>query len=160
MPTTHDPIADAAAKSRGWIREVERELGVDEAAAYGATRAALHALRDRLSVDDAAKIAAHLPTLLRGLFYEGWRPAHAPRRMDAEAMTARVAAELPRSIPDADRAGRAVWRVLARHLPPPLLAHVEQHVPGDVRALLAGCARARDVEELYEKAAACAAEGP
>ena len=36
--------------------------------AYRVLRAVLHALRDRVTVDVAAKFAAQLPTLLRGVY--------------------------------------------------------------------------------------------
>ena len=38
----------------------------------------LHTLRDRLTVDVAAKLAAQLPTLIRGIYYEDWDPSRTP----------------------------------------------------------------------------------
>ena len=35
----------------------------------------LHALRDRIGAESAVHLAAQLPMLLRGLYYEGWRMA-------------------------------------------------------------------------------------
>jgi uncharacterized protein (DUF2267 family) len=48
--------------------------------AYVALRASLHALRDRIGPEHAVHFGAQLPTLLRGVFYEGWRPAETPTR--------------------------------------------------------------------------------
>ncbi len=154
----HDPIDDAAAKSRAWARDVAVELGIDERRAWAALRATLHALRDRLPVDDAVKVAAHLPVLLRGVYYEGWRPAHAPVRLHVEDIVARVAAEA--HVPDAQRGARACFRVLARHAPAGLIDHVQSLVPADLRAFIAAARRVEDREELYAKAAAAAAEWP
>jgi uncharacterized protein (DUF2267 family) len=67
----------------GWPSE-QRQLS------YRALRAVLHALRDRLTVVEAADLAAQLPILIRGLYYEGWAPARVPVKMDREAFLDRV----------------------------------------------------------------------
>jgi uncharacterized protein (DUF2267 family) len=51
---------------------------------YTALRAVLHALRDRLPVQQSANVAAQLPMLVRGLYYEGWNPSQVPQRMDKD----------------------------------------------------------------------------
>jgi uncharacterized protein (DUF2267 family) len=56
---------------------------------YAVFRAVLHALRDRLTVE-AALLAAQLPMLIRGLYYEGWKPASVPVKMNREASLGRV----------------------------------------------------------------------
>lgn len=43
---------------------------------YTALRAVLHALRDRLPVEESADVAARLPMLLRGLYYDGCLERH------------------------------------------------------------------------------------
>lgn len=66
-------------KSNDWIREIMRQMNTgSEQEALLALRGALHALRDRLPVDELAQLGAQLPTLIRGYYYEGWNPAHAP----------------------------------------------------------------------------------
>jgi uncharacterized protein (DUF2267 family) len=49
--------------------------------AYLALRATLHALRDRLTVEEVAQLGAQLPTLIRGFYYEGWDPTGKPLRV-------------------------------------------------------------------------------
>lgn len=72
----------ATEKAGIWLKDMMHELGTDDPRlAYHALSAALHALRDRLGVNEAAQLAAQLPLLVRGLFYEGWHPASTPVRL-------------------------------------------------------------------------------
>ena len=64
-----------------WLRELMLELGWKQRnRAMLALRATLHALRDRLPVAEIAHLGAQLPLLLRGAYYEGWRPQARPAR--------------------------------------------------------------------------------
>lgn len=47
--------------------------------AYDALRAVLQTLRDRLQVNEAADLGSQLPMLVRGFYYEGWKPANTPQ---------------------------------------------------------------------------------
>src|SRR5689334_15633329 len=69
-------------KTQEWLAELASELGwKDRHRAYSALRAVLHALRDRLPINQAAALGAQLPLLVRGVFYDGWRPADVPLRV-------------------------------------------------------------------------------
>src|SRR4051794_12648836 len=70
----------------GWPRDRRRQ-------SYAALRAVLHALRDRLTVEEAADLAAQLPLLVRGVYFEGWNPSRVPVKMDREEFLARVRRE-------------------------------------------------------------------
>jgi uncharacterized protein (DUF2267 family) len=82
MTVAHVDIIDRSVeKAHIWLNELADELGsTDHRYAYRVLRAFLHALRDRLSVDEAAQLAAQLPIFIRGLFYEGWDPSRTPER--------------------------------------------------------------------------------
>jgi uncharacterized protein (DUF2267 family) len=72
-------IEHSADKAHVWLKDVASELGDgDLQYAYRALRAVLHVLRDRLTIDVAAKVAAQLPTLIRGIYYENWDPSRTP----------------------------------------------------------------------------------
>ena len=59
-----------------WINDLDKRLGWEnKARAYRLLKAVLHALRDWLRIDESAHFAAQLPELLRGVYYEQWRPA-------------------------------------------------------------------------------------
>jgi uncharacterized protein (DUF2267 family) len=62
-----------------WLNELAEKLGTDDhEEAYRVLRAYLHAVRDRLPVDEAAQLAAQLSPLIRGIYYEGWDPSATP----------------------------------------------------------------------------------
>lgn len=62
-----------------WLGELAEQLGTDDHEyAYRVLRAYLHALRDRLPVDESAQLAAQLPTLIRGIYFQDWKPSATP----------------------------------------------------------------------------------
>jgi uncharacterized protein (DUF2267 family) len=85
---------------------------------YGVLRAFLHALRDHLSVDESAALAAQLPIFVRGVFYEGWDPSRTPdRARDLDSFLGRIASEARLAgETEASFAAMAANRVLERHI--------------------------------------------
>src|SRR5262249_8666031 len=64
-----------------WVKEASDELRwKDERRAFLALRTVLHAVRDRLTIEEAVHLGAQLPTLIRGSYYDGWRPKKDPVR--------------------------------------------------------------------------------
>jgi uncharacterized protein (DUF2267 family) len=57
----------ATAEAYGWPKERRNQ-------SYAALGAVLHALRDRLTVEETAQLGAQLPMLVRGIFYAEWDP--------------------------------------------------------------------------------------
>ena len=69
-----------------WINDLEERLGWEnKPRAYRLLKAVLHALRDWLQINESAHFAAQLPELLRGVYYEQWRPALAPVKKRSKA---------------------------------------------------------------------------
>ena len=126
-------------QARHWIDETAAELGHDDKrAAYRALKAVLHALRDRSTVAEAAQLASQLPELIRGAFYENWRPAGTPERYrNAAAFLDRVRdnASLAGDT-EASFAVSAVMTVLRRHVSTGELDDVLATMPSPVRELL------------------------
>jgi uncharacterized protein (DUF2267 family) len=62
-----------------WINDLDTRLGWDDKhRSFRLLRTVLQALRDWLPVNEAAHFGAQLPELLRGIYYEHWRPASTP----------------------------------------------------------------------------------
>jgi len=136
-------------KTRGWLVELEDELDrtapggarirrPDPQEEYHALRAVLHLLRDHLPLPEVAQLGAQLPIVVRGLYYEGWRPA-SPKERDLAAELARAHHELggERSLVDPEAALRAAFAVVSRHVSPGELADVTGALPHALRTLLA-----------------------
>lgn len=120
-----------------WLKEVGEEVGPDRSRAYHALRAVLHALRDRLTVEEAAHLSAQLPMLVRGIFFEGWHPAGTPTtERTREAFLEHVSREMRGSEPiNAEIATRAVFGVLGRHVSPGEIEDVRDMLPKPIRHL-------------------------
>lgn len=113
-----DPHLDAA---RLWLTELMDNLELspsEDRRALHALRAGLHAIRDRLPANEVLDLAAQLPMVIRGVFFEGWRlPTHEQAIRDRREMIDRVAHEL-RPDPQLDPADvlRAVIHLLVEHV--------------------------------------------
>ena len=138
MPgSSHDSIDRTVAKTREWIDEVAAEFGDDDHhEAYRILRAFLRTVRDRVGMNEAVQLAAQLPELLRGAYYEGWVPSQTPKRYDRDAFLkhfaeeARLAGET-----EASYAAAAVMTVLRRRISPGEIEDVLANFPADLREL-------------------------
>lgn len=140
--TTHVPTLEHSIHvTNEWLRDVAAELDAnDHQEAYRALRATLHVLRDRLPVDEAAQLAAQLPDLLRGVYYEGWNPSKTPARFHTrEQLLDRVAHEARyHGHTEASYAMGAALAVLRRRISTGEMADVTAVLPADVAQFVSG----------------------
>ena len=137
--TSHDVFEGTLQKTQIWLNDIMTELDWHDQPhkAYLALRTVLHALRDRLTVEEAVQLGAQLPMLVRGLYYEGWTLKDKPHKerhkedfLDhikhafKEDYTAR-----PESI------ARAVLKTLARHTSEGEIKDIKNMFPKVMREL-------------------------
>ena len=70
-------------KTSGLLDEIMFELGIEsKRQAYTALRAVLQTLRDRLTPQEALDLGSQLPMLVKGFYYDGWKPFSTPVKMN------------------------------------------------------------------------------
>src|ERR671924_343404 len=101
-----------------WLKEIEEEVGPDRQIAWHVLGVGLRALRDRLQPELAAHLAAELPLLVRGAYYDRYRPSEQPRlTRSREEFVKGVEAELQDVRPvNPEQAIQSVFGVLNRHV--------------------------------------------
>lgn len=120
-----------------WLHEIaERMENPDRHLAYHALRGVLFALRDRITVAEVFNLAAQLPMLIRGVYFEGYKVAGKPEKYHVEEFLARVAHELHKAGPaNPEKATRAVFAVLDQHITAGELDDIYLALPKDLRRL-------------------------
>jgi uncharacterized protein (DUF2267 family) len=145
--TKLDVVDTTVQKTRQWLNEIMTDLGEgDQHLAYGALRAVLHALRDRLTVAEAAQLGAQLPMLVRGLYYDGWSPRAKPAKTHKAEFLDAIRGQFPAdpSRPSPEMLARSVLKVLARHVSAGEVRDVQSILPKELRDLWPAAAPTRD----------------
>lgn len=131
-------IDEAVQATNTWLNELDGRVGWgDRNRTYRLLRAVLHEVRDHLSPDEAAQLGAQLPTLVRGIYYEGWNPSKTPVKERSRAgFVERVQASFrPDPLGDAEIAIRSVFWLLDRHVSEGEMADVRGTFKAEIRAL-------------------------
>ena len=136
---SHIPVFDKTiATTHRWLHEL-KDLGAfeDEHDAYTVLRVVLHALRDRLPTDEAVQLAAEFPMLIRGFYYEGWKPSITPRKQRSlESFLAGIES-IPRISEGykMDDCVSLVFKMLAHRVSEGEISDVRMAMPEEVREL-------------------------
>ena len=121
-----------------WLDDLMHELGwSDRHQAFHALRVVLHTLRDRLPVNNSAHLAAQLPMLIRGLFFENWEPAKTTvKERSRDEFLMHITDSFVFTI-DADsrQIANAVFRVLSKHISEGEIEKIRHALPKTVRDL-------------------------
>ena len=74
-----EPIDHTVQVTHEWVNELRERLGwTSRRDAMHLMRSVLTELRDRLPHAEVAALAVRMPLLVRGMYYEGWRPSETP----------------------------------------------------------------------------------
>jgi uncharacterized protein (DUF2267 family) len=104
---------------------------------YDALRAVLHTMRDRLTVEEASDLAAQLPMLIRGLYYEGWNPSKVPVKMNRDEFFLRIRQEFPWQIEGSIQdLVRTVLEALSPYITQGELEDIKANMPKELAAVL------------------------
>jgi uncharacterized protein (DUF2267 family) len=140
------PLGHAQDTAHQWLNLIADRLGTtDRQFTYRVLRVWLHLVRDRLTVDGAAHLAAQLPGVLRGVFYEGWVPSGVPVRFDAAWFTEAFACDAGVSPADVPGLAATVFNALDSLFSRGQLDHVLAAMPADLRRELEGRRSVDDV---------------
>ncbi len=124
-----------------WMKDLMLDLGwEDRHRAYLGLRLTLQALRDHLSVDEAAQLGAQLPMLVRGFYFEGWHPAHKPvKERDLNAFLEHIKEGFRQSPTDEPinvaELVTAVFRLLGRRMSTGHADSIRHNLPKSLREL-------------------------
>lgn len=132
-----DVIDRTVHKTYEWLADLRRLLAIeDRHVAYLALRSTLHALRDRMTIEEVAQLGAQLPMLVRGFYYEGWDPTAKPLKVrHKDEFLARVATGFVNDEIDSEQAARAVFLLLSGRITQGEIEDVKQIMPAEVREL-------------------------
>ncbi|MHC4413803.1 MAG: DUF2267 domain-containing protein [Planctomycetota bacterium] len=135
ITTTSDIFADMIQTTDGWLKDLREQLGwTSERGAFLALRSTLHALRDRLSVEEAVRLGDELPLLIGALYYGQWRPL-AAARPPADFLIEIEHGCRNELGPDSEQVAGAVFSVLSRRLTPAGLEGLKRALSPKLRGL-------------------------
>lgn len=137
--TTNVPQLDRSVhKTNAWLADLDEAFGWDDRErTYKALRSVLQALRDRLEVDEATQLAAQLPLLVKGVFYDGWNPTDLPVtiRSRDEFLDRILESYGDRDFSDPQHVTETVFRHLDSHVSEGEIADVKATLPEEIRTL-------------------------
>lgn len=137
-----------------WLDEIMEDLGPDRKTAWRVLAIVLQKLRNRLPVGLAANLGAQLPILIRGIYYDQFRPEQLPVECDTmEQFCAEVGEWLRDNRPvNPEQAVQSVFGLLSRHISEGEIGNVVQALPESIRKAWPQDARSRAKEQMRESA--------
>ena len=127
-------------KTNRVLREIEEAYGWPKERrnqSYAALRAVLHAVRDRLTVEETAQLGAQLLMLVRGIFYAEWDPSKVPMKQNREDFMQRIREQFPYQIEGGiEQLERTVLQAMRRYITDGEWDDIKSAMPKDLAAAL------------------------
>lgn len=121
-----------------WLKDIAFEMSwEDRHRAYLALRGCLQSLRDRLTVEEAADLGAQLPMLVRGFYYEGWKPSALPEKVKSkDAFLEKIRNYFPDGDAiDPEPVAKAVFKMLYHRISEGEIQDIKQILPPELEEL-------------------------
>lgn len=126
-------------KTHQFINDVSEAINIDDKhVTFIGIKAVLHALRDRIPLEEAAQLGSQFPILLAGFYYQGWKPAATPtKERSVTAFIDKVRQNLPQEdYPlEIEALIRGVFTTLSQWVTAGEIDDVINMLPQDVQAL-------------------------
>ena len=121
-----------------WVEGVDLQMGWgDPHKSFRLLRGWLHALRDSLPLSDVGNLSAQLPLIVRGLFFEQWKPTAVHVRMDSSTFLQRLDSEIyPDHLDNPALAAASVFSVFRSHIGEEEVNKLMHVLPHGIRELL------------------------
>ncbi|NYF58760.1 DUF2267 domain-containing protein [Micromonospora purpureochromogenes] len=114
----------------GWPKEQRNQ-------SYCALRTVLHLLRDRMPVQESVEFAAQLPVLVRGIYFDGWKPMDVPIKLNRDDFLLEVRRHFPYDVEGGtERVVQVVLDALSRHVTPGQWDDVKDTMPSDLQRMM------------------------
>lgn len=152
-----DVFENTLQKTHEWLSDLQNVLGWDDRQkAYLALRGVLQALRDRLPVETAVKFGAQLPMLIRGFYYEGWKPAITPIKVKSsedfvDLVSFRFTNTMLSRESNIEEVVRAVFKVVACYISPGEVYHIAQTLPFPIADLWPSIDNVEEQETMHRE---------
>lgn len=135
--THYSAVATSVQKTNEAIKDIQQIFGWESRPeqAYAAMRVVLQTLRDRLPVNEAVDFGAELPMLIRGIYYEGWRPSRVPIKMNPAEFRQEIARKFQFDIAPNDLV-RGVMESFVAFVSPGEMDDLRDNLPSDIANML------------------------
>ncbi|MDN5205016.1 DUF2267 domain-containing protein [Fulvivirgaceae bacterium BMA10] len=134
-----------AEKAERMVEELAIQLGIPDRrdTAGRILRSVLHALRNRISLEESFQLMAQLPMALKSVYVEGWRPSKQQKTVRTiPGFIKEVMKEDGKpgrhdfsTLKDGENAIRAVFKVLENHVSEGEINHIRNAMPEELKDL-------------------------
>jgi uncharacterized protein (DUF2267 family) len=136
--TNQGLLAKHIQNSLEWVNRI-KECGrwKSQEVALAILRVVLHQLRDTLSVTEAVNFSAQFPLIIKGIFFEGWKPSHVPSKITkADSFLESIRRNLfPWGAIDPEDAVICVFRILVEKVDPGDIQKMRNSLPQELSEL-------------------------
>lgn len=138
-----DTFENSVQKSYEMLKIIEERYGWQKRRnqSIAALRAVLHALRDRLTLEQAVSFSAQLTPLIRGIYFEGWNPLAAPKKMHKKEFLKQIKDNFPFATEDQDMEDLVKTAISAinKSIDPAEFKKLSEGLPEDLNELFSSC---------------------